>query len=207
MPIVVVAAAIVIVIVSVRTMVINSRYYNILYAAICDVYISDTNISRMTDELGLIFGKDSEYQEIFLDASYMLNSSSDYASEQKLQAMVAAKDVDVIICKHADWIRYSAGGFFISLSDVLPSDLLQLKDSKGLMVTDAEFYTDKDDHWVEVEGDPAEVPDITLNTLTTGIRLDSIPLFADQRYDEPLMLGIIINTQNMTTPSRLSDFY
>lgn len=161
----------------------SKKQTNVLYAATVDQYLSPNVVKQLEDSFKEYIGSTSEYDSVILDTSYYLNSL-DYSTQEKLQALIVAGDIDVFIAPESYFTNYTVNGTMQALNDCLPTDLVSLLKNE-FFIGSERINSSLDD---EIELGPSEA---------YGIYVDETPLFKDNyKTDERLVLGIIVTSKN-----------
>lgn len=176
-----VVMGIILVLCIIGTSIYNSTIENSLYCVIINNQSnSELNYEVLTQEFHdhMGFGKK---QEVNVESVYItygdVVSEFSYASMAKISAMIASKELDILITDQENFDRYSTMNGYVDLEQVLPEDLLELLGDRLCYGTTEEGVTAA--FAVDISG--------TDFTADMGISL------------EPAYCGFITNSQNRDT--------
>ena len=123
----------------------------------------------------------SETPSVFVMPSYDADPQYQYATQMKLIAMAAAKEIDVLITNESIFKSHSKQGMFVSLDDI--ADTLGYSDDRNIKGMD--IIDESDEEEIEIEPD-----------YIYGIKVsDSIFIKENGIHGEKLVAGIVWNTE------------
>lgn len=164
---------------------------------------------------------DPKKYEIFIDTTMLIgqdseSASQEYASLQKLAAMISAQTIDIFIADSETYERYAQSGYMCDLRDIYTAEELE-KLSDILYYTDAATFSDYSD-----DADPNSYPDQSVYIVDhhdPGSMKDPVPIgfFADdstvvgssgsyaylnpddmfQGHPKEGVIGVLINTPRL----------
>ena len=108
----------------------------------------EDTIPKWTDDLTGLLDIDTKKYEVTIDASIMLGSDTatanqEYASSQKLVALMGTSSIDILVADTAIFEQYAQNECFCDLRDIYNAD--ELSAMSGLIYyTDASTYSDYD---------------------------------------------------------------
>ncbi len=118
-----------------------------------------------------------------MEANFTIDpqSSDQYAMAnlQKLMALVAAKELDVIIADEDTLLNYAQAGYFYDLNDVLSQETLAKYEGSFL------YY---------------DLPEDTKGEVPVAVRVTEVPLLAQTQayaHYEDAWLGVVVNSENL----------
>ncbi|MDO4523370.1 MAG: hypothetical protein Q4B57_09540 [Eubacteriales bacterium] len=169
---------------------LGSFLYNIIFhpqqsilrvAVVGEGYLSDTE--GLAQELRDAFELTSEDQTIVI-SNYNLD---DYQQQMALTAIMAAGDLDALICDEDYFLTASASGLLADLHTVLPAQLYSSFDQKGMLLEASEEELDTDGNVVQ-----------TYDPLPRGIQLTDSGLYQTYGgYSEHPIIGIYTSCQRL----------
>lgn len=99
----------------------------LLNIAVVNDYFEQEQVKNFLSDIDSYFEVDSDKENITFDYNYYIsntdNTQNSYASIQKLTSYVYAKDIDVIITDEAYFKNLTEQGYFVDLTDLLPTDI------------------------------------------------------------------------------------
>jgi hypothetical protein len=99
----------------------------LLNIAVVNDYFEQEQVKNFLSDLDSYFEVDSDKEKITFDYNYYISdtdeSQNSMTSLQKLTTYVYAKDIDVIITDEAYFKNLTEQGYFISLTELLPTDI------------------------------------------------------------------------------------
>lgn len=108
---------------------IENKKEPVIYAAFINTEILNQESTTLMDDFIKEYDFDMKGKRIVLDTSLIINRDRadqlSVQSNQKLQALLSAKTLDVIVCDEENFQFYAEIGCFLSLEDVLPKDLFE----------------------------------------------------------------------------------
>lgn len=160
-----------------------------LYAAVIDNAITTTEAQQLQQKFSAKLGRDVNIDSYF-------DTSKDGLS--KLQTMLAAKQIDVIIAPQSEFKKLAGYGYCSNLATSLnAAQRTSLADS----LVQLRGYNDADDDNLDVSGSgkgAAKAYGLSLAQATTWNTLDSA--------DSKALIGIAANTQNAGTAREFIDW-
>ena len=139
--------AVIALILIIRNLVENSKYYDILSIGVAN----SSNIGSMEpleEELLEQFGDpEDKYQQVGVDTSYSFGSdmnNGDYNTMMKFAAVTAAQGMDILICNEDVYEHYDEQEYFMDLTELLSEEECQkynlTKGDTGLDITNLARY-------------------------------------------------------------------
>lgn len=112
----------------IRNQIENAKYYDILSIGVAN----STNVESLDpleEELQQQFGdSEDQYQRVGIDTSYSFGfdmSNADYNTVMKFVAIVAAQDMDILICNQEVYEHYDDQEYFMYLTELLSEEECQ----------------------------------------------------------------------------------
>ena len=131
------------------------------------------------------------YRDLFLsdDAEGEAHKSA-YASRVKLMASIESRQLDALLMSRQAYDLLSAQGYLLPLETLCAGEPGLLQELEPLL---AESEVILADNGIDYLLDEAESHQTETETVVNGLRLDSLPLFAEA-FSQPLYLGFVANT-------------
>lgn len=153
---------------------------DVFYAAIIDGSMTAEQAERAAEEFGQLISLDEETEKMTFDRDYYFEGAG-YESLQKFATYNAVGQIDITIMPLSVFEKYGPGGYFLPLSEVLPTDLYlelspymvecQIKDRDGVLIENsASMY---------------------------GIRIEESFLYEGLTLKEPVVAAINSNDKNL----------
>jgi len=159
----------------------NNMNNTLLNTAVIDCYFPQESVDRLVDDFKEYIGFTSKRDIVIFDSSYFF-SGQDYQGVEKINVLMAAGELDVIIAPEEYFEPYMNNGIFISLTN-LPTDLY-------VGLSDLFCYGTTGES--PMEGVPGD-------TDVYGVYVDGFPFFESYFLDtrgDRLVLGIVVNGGN-----------
>ena len=183
----------------------------LLYLALANVEVGEDLEDRLTGGFLRAVGADERRQEISLYRGLYLSGDSDtlnhqyaYASHIKMMGAVNAQKLDVVLMNREAYDLLSGSGYLLELS-VLPDETeTALREQMAPYITANDVILS--DNAIEWELGEAESHEVVTETVENAIALNSLPLFENAGFDEPVYLGIIVNSPRLTESAQYAAY-
>lgn len=148
-----------------------------LEVAIINNTIQEEVLAEYKDSFVEYLQLDSKTEDVNINSSfYFNNEATGFNMRQILSTYVATQEIDIIIAPKSEFENFAYNGYFIDLSEQLPTDLYSAMTKR--------FYI----------SDMVDNPD----KVAYGINLSDSSLFKDNGFNDtdPYMLGIVANAKH-----------
>ena len=179
----------------------------VLYLGYANVEVGEDLEQRLTGDFLRVIGADTRRQEVALyrglylsDDADVLNHEYAYASQIKVMGAVNAKTLDVVLMNREAYDLLSARGYLLELT-ALPDEFGPAL--RGCITSNAVILSDNAIEWQLGE---AETHEVVTESVENGIALSSLPLFEGAGFDEPIYLGIIVNSPRLNEAMQYADY-
>lgn len=194
----------------IRSMIENSKE-TVLYASLINAN-HNYSYEQMEQDFADYLAVSLDEVFVTIDASFQMNSDlasqADLASTQKLMAMSAANQIDILAADVNTALSMANNGYFTDLRTVLSAEQLAQYEPYFIYYT---FDPEADRAAAEEAGIPYEKaengPFDTLDPVPVGISTEAFHgITEDMYYGMPAMLGICISSQHMENASAFLTF-
>lgn len=200
-PTIVIIGAVLLTVSMVRSMIENSKD-TLLYAAFING-TSTLDYSEMEQGFADVLGVDLNDVFITIDSSFQLstelNSTADIAGTQKLMAMSASNQLDILAADEEVAMYMAGNGYYLDLRTILPPELLRKYEPYFVYYTYDPVKVKAD---MEAAGIPYEEdsqgPYDTLRPVPIGISSEALSDFVSKiYYGMPSVVGVCTSSKNV----------
>ena len=175
----------------------------LLYLALANVEVGEDLEDSLTGGFLRAVGADPRRQEVSLYRGLYLSDDSDtvnhqyaYASHIRVMGAVNAKKLDVMLMNREAYDLLSGSGYLLALTDLPDGVDASLRERIAPYITANDVILS--DNAIEWELGEAESHEVVTETVENAIALNSLPLFENAGFDEPVYLGIAVNSPRLT---------
>lgn len=129
--------------------ILSPKVETVFYAAVINDYLDNEKVEQFNTDFSNYLNLSSDSEDVILDNSYYITiqdgnvSATSATSEEKLMAYISVNQIDVIIADESDFKRYAELGYFVDLSDQLPTQLYSKLSDKLYFATAEEDTTEE----------------------------------------------------------------
>lgn len=142
------------VLISIIHAVVTSRDYGLGIVLINSVSVEyTTDYSDWQQDLYKLLDLNTKKYDVFVDDTIslggeMLSGNEEYASQQKLAALMSSKCIDIFVANTSEFEHYAQLDYLSDLRQVLPADVYKEYEEAGLIYyTNAATFSDYDDEF------------------------------------------------------------
>ena len=187
-----------------------SRKNALLYAAWANLSVGDTLERAMNEGYARDIGANPRKDEVYLYRGLYLSqdASADnhqyaYASQLKVLAAMANRQVDVMLMNREAYDIMSAGGYLLPLDGLLAgADALRRRVSDALAENTVILEDNDIEYRLNEEGDYRAVTETAVN----AIELSAFPLFEQAGFSGEVYLGVIGNSPRLDAALQYIDY-
>ena len=181
----------------------------LLYLALANVEVGEDLEDSLTGGFLRFVGADERRQEVLLYRGLYLSDESDtvnhqyaYASHIKVMGAVNAKKLDVVLMNREAYDLLSGSGYLLSLTAEAFDPALREQIAPYITANDVILS----DNAIEWELGEAESHEVVTETVENAVALNSLALFENAGFDEPVYLGIIVNSPRLTESAQYTAY-
>lgn len=174
-----------------------TRKEPVLYLALVNVAVGSELEQPLTEGFLEAAGFDPARQALQLYPDLYLARETDerthrsaYATRIKLMASIESRQLDALLMSRQAYDILSARGYLLPLETLCAGEPGLLQELEPLLAQSEVILAD---NGIDYLLDEAESHRTETETVVNGLRLDSLPLFAEA-FSEPLYLGFVANT-------------
>lgn len=183
----------------------------VLYLGLVNVEVGADLEQQLTDDFLRTIGADARRQEVSLyrglylsDNADVLNHEYAYASQIKVMGAVNARQLDVALMNREAYDYLSERGYLLPLAELwgrvdpaLRAHMAAAAEENAVILSD---------NAIEWQLGEAETHEVVTESVENGIALGSLPPFARAGFDEPIYLGIIVNSPRLDETIQYVDY-
>ena len=174
----------------------------VLQLALINVAVGEDLENALTVDFITYDGGNPRRQEVYLYRDLYISEDADtlnheyaYASQMKLMGAIQSQKLDLVIMNREGFDILSQKGYLAQLPALLQGDPA-LAEALGPLLVENEVVLS--DNSIEVMLGEAEERERVTQSVPNAIALSSLPLFENAGFDEPVYLGIAVNSPRLT---------
>lgn len=185
-----------------------TRKEALLYVAFANVSVGDTLDSALSEDYPRAIGADPRkcevrvYRNLYLSQDATIqNHEYAYASQLKVMASMANRQLDVMLMNREAYDIMSAGGYLMPLEALLDADLYRRVSDQ--LVRNTVILSDND---IEHRLDESVPYQAETEEVANALLISAFPLFARADFSGDVYLGVIGNTARTDAALQYIDY-